>query len=187
MSVLIFLLDTLFFFLVAAALLRAWLNGSRISMAQQPGPFLMALTDWLVKPLRRGLPAPFQRSRWDVASLIAAVLLALAYAGLWMGLVNIMGGMPHMTDTFGPAWLLALPVLAFKFLLRTVLQGLLAVLLVYAILSWVQPHAPMYSWLGRLMAPLLTPLRRVIPLVGGVDLSPLALILVLQIGLMLLG
>ena len=187
MSVLIFLLDTLFFFLVAAALLRAWLNGARISMAQQPGPFLMALTDWLIKPLRRGLPVAMQRSRWDVASLVAAALLALAYAGLWLGLVNAMGGMSHMSVGGGPALLLALPVLALKFLLRTLLQGLLALLLVYALLSWVQPHAPIYSWLGRLVAPLLTPLRRVIPLVGGVDLSPLALILVLQIGLMLVG
>lgn len=187
MSVLIFLLDTLFFFLVAAALLRAWLNGARISMAQQPGPFLMALTDWLVKPLRRGLPAAMQRSRWDVASLIAAALLALAYAGLWLGVVNTVGGTAHLSGGVGPALFLALPVLALKFLLRTVLQGLLAVLLVYALLSWVQPHAPIYSWLGRLIAPLLGPLRRVIPLVGGVDLSPLALILMLQIGLMLVG
>ena len=86
MNVLVFLLDTLFFCLISAALLRAWLNVSRISMVQQPGPFVMALTDWLVRPLRRGMPPAWQRSRWDSASLIAAALLALLQAFVWVGL-----------------------------------------------------------------------------------------------------
>ena len=41
MSVLVFLIDTAFFVLVFAALLRVWLNGARISMVQQPGPFIL--------------------------------------------------------------------------------------------------------------------------------------------------
>lgn len=80
MSIFVFLIDTLFFVLVAAALLRAWLNMARVAMWQQPGPFVLALTDWLVKPLRRGLPGAWQRSRWDVASMVAACLLVLLHA-----------------------------------------------------------------------------------------------------------
>ena len=53
-----FLLETAFFVLIAAALLRAWMNWLRVSMFAQPGSFVMALTDWLVKPLRRTLPWP---------------------------------------------------------------------------------------------------------------------------------
>ena len=53
MRVLLFLLDTFFFFLVAAALLRAWMNHLRVPMQVQPGRFVMAITDWLVQPLRR--------------------------------------------------------------------------------------------------------------------------------------
>ena len=187
MPVLLFLLDTLFFFLVAAALLRAWLNGARISLAQQPGPFVMALTDWLVKPLRRGLPAAMQRSRWDVASVVAASLLAFVYSGMWLGLAGATSGLFNAVGGLASTMLLALPAVALKFLLKTALQGLLALLLVYAVLSWVQPYAPLYAWLGRLLGPLLSPLRRVIPLVGGVDLSALALILLLQVGLMLVS
>lgn len=56
MSVLVFLIDTAFFVLVFAALLRVWLNGARISMVQQPGPFILALTNWLVMPMRRSMP-----------------------------------------------------------------------------------------------------------------------------------
>jgi YggT family protein len=180
MSIVVFLIDTLFFVLVAAALLRAWLNAARIAMWQQPGPFVLAVTDWLVKPLRRGLPAGWQRSRWDVASLFAAVVLALLQASALVGLGGAGQGM-------GPALLMALPVLAVKILLKAVLQTLFYLALAYAVLSWVQPHAPVLGWLQRLLGPLLQPIRRCIPLVGGVDLSVLLFVVLLQIGLMLLG
>ena len=78
--ILAFLLETLFFVLIAAALLRAWMNGLRINMKAQPGGFVMALTDWLVKPLRRTLPKALVQSSLDWASVLAAALLALAYA-----------------------------------------------------------------------------------------------------------
>jgi len=87
MQILYFLIDTVFFVLVASALLRAWLNGTRISMTQQPGVFVMAVTDWLVMPLRRMLPVAVQRSRWDVASLIAAAVLCLTQAVVLLGMM----------------------------------------------------------------------------------------------------
>ena len=72
-----FLLESLFFILVAAALLRAWMNWLRINMRVQPGSFVMAATDWLVKPLRRGIPAKLMQSRIDWASVVAAVVLVV--------------------------------------------------------------------------------------------------------------
>jgi YggT family protein len=176
MRILLFLLDTLFFFLVAAALLRAWMNHQRVSMQGQPGRFVMALTDWLVQPLRRILPGAVAKGRVDGASVVAAVLLALLHAVLW--LLVAMG-----TDA---PWS-AVPLLGLKFLLRSLLQALMALLIVYAVLSWVQPRSPLMALMERLTAPMLAPLRRVIPLVGGVDLSVLVLIVALQVGLMLLG
>ena len=77
--------------------------------------------------------------------------------------------------------------MAVRILIRTVLQGLMILLIGYAILSWVQPQSPVMGTLDRLCAPILRPLRRVVPLVGGVDLSVLVLIILLQVGLMLLG
>jgi YggT family protein len=77
--------------------------------------------------------------------------------------------------------------LAFKLLLRVALQTLMILVIGFAILSWVQPGSPAYNLLGRLTEPLLAPLRRVIPSVGGIDLSAIVLILVLQIGLMVLA
>jgi len=78
-------------------------------------------------------------------------------------------------------------LLAGRMLLRVALQGLMILLLVYAVLSWVQPQSPVLGTLDRLCAPVLRPLRRWIPLVGGVDLSVLVAVILLQIGLILLG
>ncbi|MDP2263990.1 MAG: YggT family protein [Hydrogenophaga sp.] len=183
MRVVFYLLDTLFFFLVAAALLRAWMNHLRINMSAQPGRLAIAMTDWLVSPVRRILPRSLTQSMVDWGSLMAAVLLALAYGGVWLILAT---GLTQ-TAASPAAMVLAIPAMAFKLILRTVLQGLMVMLLAYAILSWVQPHAPVQATLERLCAPLLRPLRRVIPLVGGVDLSVLVLIILLQVGLILVA
>ena len=185
--ILAFLLETAFFLLIAAALLRAWMNWVRVNMSgAQPGSFVMALTNWLVKPLRRALPKPVTKSRLDWASVLAAVLLALAYALLWSLLFGALLGVSHWTPGLAPAALLALLAFALKMLVRVALQTLFMLVLAYAVLSWIQPGSPAYGLLGRLTEPLLTPLRRVIPVVGGVDLSALALLVLLQIGLMVL-
>ncbi|MEO8021447.1 YggT family protein [Polaromonas sp.] len=178
--ILSFLLETLFFVLIGGALVRAWMNRLRINMSAQPGYFVMAVTDWLVKPLRRALPKTLAQSRVDWASLLAALLLALVFALVW---ATLFGALLNLTAAMLPALLLV----ALKMLVRVALQLAFVVVLVYAIISWLQPGSPMYGLLGRLAEPLLAPLRRVIPAVGGVDLSALVLLLLLQIGLMVLG
>lgn len=183
MRVVFFLLDTVFFFLVAAALLRAWMNHQRIHMSAQPGRFVMALTDWLVAPVRRTLPRSWVQSRVDWGSLMTAVLFALAYGGLWLVLASTLTSV----EASPVAMLLAIPTLALKLILRTLLQGLMMLLLVYAVLSWVQPQSPVLGTLDSLCSPILRPVRRLVPTVGGVDLSVLVLIILLQVGLMLLG
>jgi YggT family protein len=72
-------------------------------------------------------------------------------------------------------------------LLRMMVYLVFAVVLGSAVLSWVSPHAPMAPVLHALAAPFLRPFRRVVPSIANVDLSPLVLLLVLQIVLMLLG
>lgn len=185
--ILSFVLETIFFFLIAAALLRAWMNWLRIGMAVQPGQFVMALTDWLVKPLRRVLPKALSQSRIDWASVIAAALLALAYALLAVMLFGVLFNTPGMAVGFGPAAWLGLLAFAIKMLIRVLLQTLFILVLGFVILSWVQPGSPGHVLMGRLTEPVLAPLRRVVPTIGGVDLSALVLLLLLQVGLLALG
>jgi YggT family protein len=181
MQILAFLLQTVFFMLIAAALLRAWMNWLRINMRGQPGIFVMALTDWIVQPLRRALPKAVAQSRVDWASVIAAVLLALVYTLLWDLLLGA------LLSVFSGTAVVTLLGFALRMLIRVVLQMAFVLVIGYVILSWVQPGSPVYGLLARLTEPLLAPLRRVIPTIGGVDLSALVLLLLLQIGLMLLG
>ena len=178
MRIVSFLLETVFYLLIGASLLRAYMNWLRISMTAQPGTFVMALTNWLVKPLRRVLPQAVARSKVDSGSLFAAVLLALVYAlmaALLFGWFD--GDMP----------LLAVLAFAIKMLLRVALQTLTILVFGYVIISWVQPGSHGHGLLSRLVEPALTPLRRIVPTIGGIDLSAMALLLLLQIGLMLLG
>ena len=185
--ILAFLLETIFFLLIGASLLRAWMNWTRVNMRGQPGIFVMAITDWLVKPLRRALPANLGKAQIDWASLIAAVLLALAYGLIWSLLFGVLLGVAHWSPDLGIAALFNLLVFALKMLVRVALQTMMILVIGFAILSWVQPGSPAYALLGHLTEPLLTPLRRIVPSIGGVDLSALVLILLLQIGLMVLG
>jgi YggT family protein len=172
-QIIVFVLNVVFGLLIGAALLRCYMNFARVPLANPLGQFILALTDWLVKPLRKLLPAV---GRFDWASFGAAVLLALLHAVLMATLLPIAIG--------GPVGVL---VFALQELLRVALQGLMVLLLVYAVLSWVSSDSPLYNILARMFAPMLAPIRRLIPLVGGVDLSPLVLLVLLQIGLMVLA
>ena len=167
-----FLLDIAAGLLSGVCLLRAYMQWQRISFANPIGQLVFALSDWLVLPLRRMLPAA---KRWDWACLLAALLVQLLhYVLLWL----LLGA--------GAGWT-ALPWLALFGTLRVVLSGTIGLLIVYAVMSWVQADSPMADTIARLCAPLLRPVRRVVPLVGGIDLSPLVLLVLLQVASMVLA
>jgi YggT family protein len=165
-QILSFLLDVAVGLLGGACLLRLYMQQQRVSFNNPVGRFVFALTDWLVLPLRRILPSI---GRWDTASLVGAFLLELVQ--------------------FGLLWLLAgraasaavVPLLALFGLLRLAVSALTVLVIVYAIASWVRADSPILDVIERLCAPLLRPWRRLIPLVGGIDLSPLAFLVALQV------
>ena len=162
--------------LSGACLLRLYMQFQRIPMSARSGNplgrFVFALTDWLVLPLRRVLPA---LGRLDTASLVAAYVLELTqFLLLWL-LAGADGG------------LFAVPILAAFGLLRLAISGMTGLVIVYAVLSWVPSQSVMSDVIERLCAPLLLPIRRVLPLVGGIDLSPLVLLVLLQIASIMLG
>jgi YggT family protein len=162
--------------LSGACLLRLYMQYLRIPMSARSGNplgrFVFALTDWIVLPLRRVLPSI---GALDTASLVAAFGLQLAeFAVLWL-LSGSAGGF------------FAVPILAFFGLIRLAISGMTGLVIVYAVLSWVPTQSVITDVIERLVSPPLTPIRRVLPLVGGFDLSPLALLLILQIAAIVLG
>jgi YggT family protein len=168
-----FLLDVIVGLLGGACLLRLYMQYHRVPFGNPLGRFVFAVTDWIVLPLRRIVPSV---KRWDLASAIAAWLLVMAkFLLLWM----LMGSLGR--------WAI-LPLVSLIGLLQLAFSGLTALLIVYVVLSWVPNASSMLQDLiARLAEPLVRPLRRFIPLVGGVDLSPLAAIVLLQIGAIVLG
>ena len=171
-QILTLVLDMVAGLFTGACLLRWYMQSQRIAFNNPVGQLVFGLSDWLVMPLRRVVP-PLGRT--DLSSLLAALLLQLAqYLLLWL-LIGAQGSAAMV------------PLLALFGVLRMVLTGLVGILIVYAILSWVQPHSPIAAVLHRLSEPVLRPLRKVIPLIGGVDLSALVAIIVLQILLMVLA
>lgn len=170
---LIFLLETAFNLLVLAALLRFFMQLFRAPFRNPVAQFVVALTDFAVKPLRRVVPG---LGGLDLASLVFAWLAELI-------LQVLVFAIRYQSLPDGPA-LPALLTLSLIALLRLTIYLLIGVVLVQAILSWVSPYHPMMPLFSTLTQPFLAPLRRFIPLVGGVDLSPLVLLVVCQLILM---
>lgn len=165
-QILSFLLDVAAGLLSGVCLLRLYMQYQRVPFGNPVGRFVFALTDWIVLPLRRVLPAV---RRVDTASLVAAYLFQLVQVAiLWL----LAGGAGDG---------LMVPVLALFELLRLTVSALTALVIIYAVLSWVNANSPMADVVDRLAAPLLRPWRRLIPLVGGIDLSPLAFLVALQV------
>jgi YggT family protein len=166
------LLDTAAGLLGSALLLRVYLAWLRLAHHNPLVQFSWALTEWLVRPLRVMIPF---RARLDWHCLAAALIVALAFVVL----VRVIG--------FGPAldWSLLVPQ-ALGLLAHWALYMLIVVVAIYALLSIVNPHAPLAPTFELLARPLLAPLRRMLPLVGGWDLSPMAFILIVFVLLTIL-
>lgn len=171
-QILSFLLEIVAGLIAGACLLRMYMQAQRIPFSNPIGQLVFALSDWLVMPLRKVIKPT---GKYDMSSLIGAILIQLVHYLLLWALAGAMGSV------------LMVPLLAVFGLLRMVLTGLVGLLIVYAILSWVSPHSPVYGVINRLCAPLLRPLQRVVPLIGGVDFSPLLALVILQVLLMVLG
>ena len=150
-------------------LLRFWMQAIRVRPPASVAQFTFTLSDWLVRPLRRIVPGV---GGYDWASLIGAFLVVL----LATSVILITGA------AFEDVLLLAL----YRFM-SWIIYGFIALLIIEAIFSWVNPQAPLAPFVRALNDPLLRPLRRVVPLVGGLDLSLLVALILLQILQVLLG
>jgi len=168
MRALLYVLDALFTLVLVAFLLRVILPLVDAGFRNPIGEAVLKVTDPLVLPLRR-LFKPF--GRIDVAAVVALVLVQLLATVLLLGL--------------GGVGALALPVVvlhALRSLLDLTLQFFTVCLLIYVVLSWVAPDVrnPAVQLLARVCEPVLRPVRRVLPPLGGLDLSPLLLLIALQ-------
>jgi YggT family protein len=147
-------------------LLRFWMQAVRVRPPMQIGNFIFTLTNWLVLPLRRAIPGAGEH---DWASLTGSILIAIVAAVI-------------KTVLLIPVFVVKIVViLTLLTLFNWVTYGIMGLLILEVIFSWVNPHAPLAPLVGALNRPFLAPLRKVIPPIGGLDLSVLVAFIILNI------
>ncbi|MBW7860655.1 MAG: YggT family protein [Rhodocyclaceae bacterium] len=177
-TILLLVLNAVFGFLTIVLLARFFMQWLRVSFRNQIGQFVVAATDWAVRPLRRFVPGLFGL---DLASLLPAWILQILFVAIELAL----RGLP--LDGGAVGLVLGLSGLGLLELARMAIYLIFAVVLVAAILSWVSPHAPAAPVFRGLADPLLRPFRRILPTIANIDLSPLVLLVLLQIVLVVLS
>lgn len=168
LSILQFIVDIVAGLLGGVLLLRFWTNAIRVRLPDQIRQFVHTITDWLVMPLRRVVPGT---RGYDWASLIGAFLVVLVASTVLL-----------LAGASGEMMLLY----ALHRFLTWILYGFMALLIIEAIFSWVNPNAPLAPFVHALNQPLLQPIRRVVKPIGGMDLSVLVALVLIQILLFVL-
>jgi len=170
------IVNTIFDLFILAVLVRFWMQALRAPTRNPFAQFSIALTDFAIRPLRRVIPGFF---RLDIASLAVALVFEFA---LQLIMVLLRGANPLENAAA------VLPiVLFFSFvqLVRLSIYIFMVSILIQAVLSWVSTHHPVAPFFDALTRPLLSPIRKVLPLIGGVDISPIFAFLFLQMLLLI--
>ena len=167
LDALIFLLRTFADLYLLTFLLRFILQWARANHYNPLSQVVFKVTNPLVVPARRLLPSV---AGLDIPTLVVLIVLEIVVTFVLLRLVDLS---------------LPIPRLLFYSLLRLislVLWFYVGALIIYAVLSWfAQPSRnPMAMLLGELVEPLLRPARRMLPPIGGFDLSVLLVIVLLQ-------
>ena len=168
---LLLVLNTVLGLFTYAFLLRFMMQWQRAPFRNPVGQAATALTDWAVKPLRRVLPG-FRGQ--DTSTLV----LAWAAQFLWL----LATGLIVNRAALGGSAMLEFALIAPIELLKAVLWIVIITVIIQAVMSWFSPDGPLAGFLNAMTFRFLAPIRRMIPPVGGtLDLSPLVLIVLIQI------
>lgn len=169
-----FIIDTLATLYTGAVLLRLLLQLVKADYYNPICQFVVTITHPVLRPLRRAIPSA---GRFDTASLV----LMLALQTLALVILAVLQGLT--LPSLG-----GILVLALMHTLELFFDFYVGVILGSALLSWISPqgHSPVVSLLYSLSEPVLEPARRLLPTIGGIDLSPLAVLMALELVRMLM-
>ena len=162
----VFLVDVVASFFVFMLLARFHFQWLRVPFRNPVGEFVLATTNWMVVPARRITPG---LAGLDVASLLLAWIVQML--GLWL-----QGAIVGAEPGFG-----MIAAVALVDLVRYSLYILIFAVLVQVLLSWLNPYSPVAPIFGAMTRPFLAPIRRFVPSIANFDLSPLVLLVLLQV------
>ena len=168
MSAISFIVETLLSLALFVFLARLLLQWTRADFRNVFCQAVVRITNPLILPLRRVLPPV---GKVDTASVVAVLLIATIEVGCLFALHGL--GVPPLL-----AWVRQVLVE----IARTLLWTYFYCIFLYALLSLIAPggYSPLQSVLTSLCEPVLRPIRRLIPAIAGLDLSPLWAIIAIQ-------
>lgn len=167
------LLNTVAGLIVVVIMLRFLLQLVRANFRNPLAQAIVQLTSPLIVPVRRVVPAI---GNLDTATLLVAYAAQVLF---FVATALLLGGGLSAGIFVGAAFAL----------LRLSLWVFLIAIFIGVVLSWISPgnYNPAGALADDLTRPLLRPIRRVMPPIAGLDLSPLAAILLIQIGLIVVN
>lgn len=169
-----YLIGTLLDLYITAVMLRLLLQWVRADFYNPVCQFLVRVTNPLLLPLRRVIPAV---GRVDTAAIV--LMLALEILGVWI------------VTRIASSALAPVQILLFSFtkLLATLLMTYFFLIIAAVILSWVggRMRHPVIPLVYQLTDPVMRPIRKVIPPIAGLDLSPVFALIGIRFLLLLLG
>lgn len=167
-----FLLRTAFDLLACAFFLRFWMQWGRVPFHNPFAQFVVRVTDFAVRPLRRVVPGFFGLDLSSLLLLFSAELLSVLAIHWVMGYPFAVAGAQVI-----PGFLL----MALATALRLALYVVMGFILIQAVLSWINPFSPYAPVFYALARPVLAPFQKLIPPIGGVDITPVAALIVIQL------
>lgn len=170
----VYILQTIGSLYLLIVLLRFILQLVRADFYNPLSQFIVRATHPLLKPLRKVIPSV---AGLDLASLVLAILVQLVLMALTLMLLGY--GLEN------PLQLLVWSIIGVTALF---LKVFFFALIISVILSWVAQgsHNPTAMLINQICEPLLSPIRRILPSMGGLDLSPIVAFLLLNLIDMLL-
>lgn len=165
----LFLVQTIFDLYIFAILIRVILQWFGASYFNQITQFIVKITDPALQPLKKLLP---RIKSFDLPAVVLLMLLEIVKLVLLILLKT--GGFPNLIGTF---------VIAIAEISNSVINIFFYSILITIILSWINPmlRSPVTEILHTVTEPLLAPARRMIPQLGGFDISPIPVMVVLKL------
>jgi YggT family protein len=171
------LLDWAISLLICFLLLRGYFQYMRVPMYHPLGEWIQKITSPLIQSTRRVLPIPNNLYGMDWTPIIIAFVIYW----LWHGLAHRIEQQTFTGYLWSPIeWFSSLPNAALG-LVYTMIAMITWMVLLNIVMSWVTPMP--IGWLDQAVNPWLLPLKKLIPSFYGLDLSPLVLLILMQIAL----
>ena len=170
-----FLLETFLGLFALALLLRFFLQAVRAPARNPISNFVAAITDFAVRPARRVIPGLWG---YDLSSLALAWVVQIGLVASVLVVKGYEFGGAVGSATAG------IVCIAGVNLLKSLIYIVLIATIIQAVLSWTNPYSPAAPILNAMTRPFLGIIQRRLPPIGGIDLSPLFVLVVCQILLM---